>query len=336
MAKQAISNIKLGVFVLAGLLLLVFTLYMIGKNRNLFGNTIQLKAHFDDVYGLMPGNNVRFSGIQVGTVRKVNIINDTVIEVSMEVDEAVKKFIQKNAIVAIGTDGLMGNKVINISPAQQTSQVVSDGDILRTRKTPNTDEMLQTFYKTNNNLAVITEDLKTTVQRINNSKGLWSILNDSTLSVDLKASMINIRTASGQVKAFTSDLQKLIADVKHGKGSVGALLTDTSFSSNLNKAVTQIKLVSNNANLLAEELNKVVQEVSNGKGTVHALLKDSVLAVKLNSSLTNIEKGTAAFNENMEALKHSALLRGYFRNQEKQQPKKKKKMSKSDTNQDTN
>src|SRR6478752_6018204 len=115
MAKQSISNVKLGIFVLSGLFILVFTLYMIGKNQNLFGNTFQLKARFDNVYGLMSGNNVRFSGIQIGTVRNVNIVNDTLIEVEMDVDEEVKKFIHKNAIASIGTEGIMGNKVVNIS-----------------------------------------------------------------------------------------------------------------------------------------------------------------------------------------------------------------------------
>ncbi len=77
MAKRVVNNVKLGIFVLGGLLFLVFLLYMIGKNRNMFGNTYVLKARFENVSGLVAGNNVRFSGIQAGTVKKVKILNDT-------------------------------------------------------------------------------------------------------------------------------------------------------------------------------------------------------------------------------------------------------------------
>jgi len=81
MAKNTISNMKLGAFVLAGVLCLVLLLFMIGKNMNLFGNTYVLKARFENIQGLVVGNNIRYSGIQTGTVKNIKILNDTVIEV---------------------------------------------------------------------------------------------------------------------------------------------------------------------------------------------------------------------------------------------------------------
>jgi phospholipid/cholesterol/gamma-HCH transport system substrate-binding protein len=98
MAKGTINNIKLGLFVLAGLFFLVLLLYMIGKNRNLFGATYVLKARFDNVQGLVTGNNVRFSGIEAGTVKKINIISDSVIEVTMIVQNKMKSIIKKKCV----------------------------------------------------------------------------------------------------------------------------------------------------------------------------------------------------------------------------------------------
>lgn len=115
MAKKTINTIKLGVFVTAGFLFLILLLYMIGKNRNLFGPSFILKAQFENVQGLVPGNNVRYSGIEVGTVKRINILNDTVMEVVLVVSDKMKTIIRNNAVVSIGSDGLMGNKVINIS-----------------------------------------------------------------------------------------------------------------------------------------------------------------------------------------------------------------------------
>lgn len=116
MAKQGENNIKLGVFVLAGLIVMIFAFYMIGANTSMFGGSFKLKARFSNLNGLVEGNNVLFSGIQAGTVKSIDIINDTTIEVTMLIDSKVHGFIHNNAEAAIGTEGLMGNKVVNILP----------------------------------------------------------------------------------------------------------------------------------------------------------------------------------------------------------------------------
>src|SRR5688572_26988815 len=115
MKKRAVNNIKLGLFVLAGLAFLILLLYMIGRNKNLFGSTFSIKTRFANVQGLVSGNNVRYAGIEIGTVKKIYIINDTLVEVLMVVDDDMRSIIRVNAMASIGSDGLMGNKVINIS-----------------------------------------------------------------------------------------------------------------------------------------------------------------------------------------------------------------------------
>lgn len=321
MAKRSVNNIKLGAFVLGGLLFLVLLLYMIGKNRDLFGKTYVLKARFENIQGLVSGNNIRFSGIRAGTVKRVKILNDTVIEVTMLIETKMKNIIRKNAIVSIGTDGLVGNKVVNIIPSRQPAPLAVKGDFLISKKAVDTEDMLQTLSKTNNDVAVIASELKSTVQRINSSSALWEILNDKSLPQDLRMAVANIRSATGKAGNMVDNLNSIITDVKNGKGSAGALLTDTSFAQNLNEAVLKIKSVGENADKLAAEISKVVaginKDLNNGRGTANALLKDSMMVVKLNASLDNIQKGTDGFNQNMEALKHNILFRGYFRKLEK-------------------
>ncbi len=325
MAKRIINSVKLGTFVLAGLIVLVLLLYMIGKNRNLFGSTYVLKVRFENTQGLVAGNNVRFSGIQAGTVKKIKILTDTVIEVSMVIEKQMLNIIRKNAVVSIGTDGLVGNKVVNIVPARQPGALAAQGDILESQKVTSTDEMMQTLNKTNNDVSVIAADLKITVQRINSSSALWALLNDESIPRDLRNSVANIRMATGKAGTMVYNLNDIVMDVKKGKGSVGALLTDTSFAKNLNEAVLKIKTVGDQTDSLAGEINKLVKgirkDVNTGRGAVNALLKDSMMVIKLNSSLDNIQKGTDGFNQNMEALKHNFLLRGYFRKQEKRKDK---------------
>jgi phospholipid/cholesterol/gamma-HCH transport system substrate-binding protein len=325
MATRTTNNIKLGIFVLAGMLVLILALYLIGRDSNLFGRNFELRARFENVQGLTAGNNVRYSGIQVGTVKKVKILNDTLIEITLLIDEKMKPYIHKTDVVSISTDGLMGNKLINITPAKEGAPLAEKGDILVTKKITGTEAMLETLDKTNNNLALISENIKLTIDRINNSSALWTILDDPTLPVSLRASMTNIRNATSHADEMVTDLQQIIGDVKQGKGSLGTILTDTAIAWNLKEAITKIQQVGENANQLANELTTITkgikQDLNNGKGAANILLKDSILAFKINSSLANIQQGTASFNESMDALKHNFLLRGYFRRQEKQKKK---------------
>ena len=328
MAKRMLNNIRLGLFVLAGLFLLILTLYYLGKNRNLFGSTFILKAEFKNVNGLRSGNNVRFAGIEVGTVKKVKIINDTLVEVTMMINTSVKKFILKNAEVVIGTDGLMGNKLMNIVPVNKVADPVEEGDVLRSKKVADTDEMIKTLSISNDNIAFISAELRETVQRINKSKGFWTLMNDSTLSSEVRKSLYNIRQTTAKANTFVGQLNALAEDLRNGKGSAGALLTDTSFSHNLNQAVFKIQEVGDNANELAEKLNNLVDTISSDlksrDGTFYLLMKDSVFARHINTSIENIEQATYKLNENMEAMQHNFLFRGYFKKQEKAESKKSK------------
>lgn len=327
--KRLMENSKLGIFVVAGLLFLVLLLYMIGRDQNLFGSTYTLKVKFENVQGLMAGNNVRISGIEAGTVKRIQIINDTTIEVSMVIELKMKNIIRKNAIVSIGTEGLVGNKVINIIPSRQPAELAEEGDYLVSKKNADANEILETLAKTNNDVSVIAEELKSTIHRINTSSALWDLLNDSTIPKNLRQSVINIRAATGKANEMAGTLNMIVTDVKNGKGSAGAILTDTVIAQNLNDAVLKIKAVGEEADSLAREINKMVvgieADINSGKGTANALLKDSATAAKLNGSLDNIQKGTDAFNQNMEALKHSFLFKGYFRRQEKAKQKEAEK-----------
>lgn len=316
MKNRVVNNIKLGAFVSGGLLFLVILLYVIGANRSLFGATYLLKARFENVQGLVAGNNVRFSGIQAGTVKDIKILNDTAIDLVMVIDKKMLQIIHNNALVSIGTDGLVGNKVVNILPSKVAAPLAIEGDILIAKKAVNPDDMLHTLYTTNNDIAVIAANLKMTVQRINNSTALWTLLSDPYIPNDLKMSVANIRGATNKAANIVHNLDEMVVDVKNGKGFLGSIMTDDTLAKNWVKAIVKIKSVGEQADSLAREIRGLVsdfkQGVNNNKGPLNLLLRDSLISLKLNGSLDNIHKGTEGFNQNMEAVKHSFLLRGYF------------------------
>ncbi|WP_439697866.1 MlaD family protein [Mucilaginibacter sp. AW1-7] len=324
MVNEGENNTKLGVFTLAGLLALIFSFYMIGKNHNLFGGGIEIKVRFSNLNGLISGNNVLYAGIQAGTVKDMQLLNDTLIEVILLIDPKVGAFIHKNAIASIGTEGLMGNKVINIQPGTGVGLAINKGDYLQTRKAVNTDAMLQTLDKTNNNIALISEELKSTVGRINESK-IFEVLNDKDLGSELRSSLSNVHQATAYARDMATNLDIIVKGIKKGRGAAGLLLTDTAFAGNLNNTMQKIRLVSDNANQATIRLNTLIegvkQDLSSKDGSLSVLLRDSVLAGQLKQTMKNIQDGTAGFNQNMEALKHNFLLRGYFKNLEKNKKK---------------
>ncbi|HXS35050.1 MAG TPA: MlaD family protein [Flavipsychrobacter sp.] len=321
MAKQTVNNLKLGVFVIAALLILIVSLYLIGRNQSLFGSSFYARARFKNIGGLMPGNNVRFAGIQAGTVKKTTIINDSTVEVSFLIDKKVKPYIHKNSVVSIGTEGLMGNKVLNITPNPEPSPEVEEGDLLYTKRAGYTEEIMQTLSNTSNNIDAISEEFKVTIEKLNNSTGIWNLLSDTDIAKGIKMSVINIRKVSGQVDEMATSLRAVINDLQNGKGTAGMLLTNEAASRNLQDAISHINHASKEADDLMNKLHSVADDldesINDEHGTVHTLLRDSTVSIKINNSLDNIEKGTASFNEDMEALKHNFLFRGYFRKQTK-------------------
>lgn len=324
MAKQGKNNIKLGVFVMTGLLALVLSLYLIGKNHNLFGSNFKIKAHFSNLNGLTEGSNVLFSGIQAGTVRNIEMINDTSIEVTLLIDHKIKTYIRKNAIATIGTEGLMGNKIINISPSGVPDVPIMEGEFLIARKMVNTDEMIQTLSKTNTNIGEISDTIKNALAKINGSK-LLSIFNDKNVETDLRSSILHINRATVNAEQITRELKHMVSDTRHGKGGMAALWSDTVFAVNLKSAIVKIKNASDQTSHLTSQLNDLItnlnKDLTKGKGSIQILLRDTVSAENLRKTIENIQKGSARFNQNMEALKNNFLFRRYFRHLEESQKK---------------
>lgn len=317
MAKRVISHIKLGAFVVVGLAFLIMLLYIIGKNQNLFGQTFVLNARFNNVHGLMKGNTVRYAGINAGTVKDVQVINDSTIDVTMLIKTDMKQFIRKNARIEISTDGLMGNKLINIQSAGALAEVVQEGDILYGSQALDTDEMLKVLNSTNNDLSEIAQELKITVHRFNNSKALWTVLNDETLPQNIRYSLARVKNASEGLNDMITNLNDAVTDIRKGKGTIGQLVADTAIAAEIKDAIAAIRKVGAGADSLTVRITAVVNSISNdldsGSGTVNALLNDKQMRVHLSNSIAQIETDAKALNEILDAVKNSFLFRGYFK-----------------------
>lgn len=312
MEQETSRNIRLGLFIICGTLLLIGAFYFVGSRQNLFGDTFTLNARFFNVNGLMEGNNVRFAGIDVGTVETLEIENDSVVKVSMLIEKKIQKFINKHAVASIGTDGLMGNKLVNINSGSASANV-RDGDTLQAQRPLEMDEMARTLNTTNENIKIISANLRTITDRISSENTLWSLLMDTIVAENVKSAVVNLKYISNNAVLITGNLRDLSDDIKKGKGTVAALVNDTILSFNLKQTLVKFGRLSDTTAVLTGDLSEIAHKLKRGEGTAGLLLNDTGLLHDLDNSIRAINKGALSFDETMIGLQHTWPLKRYFR-----------------------
>ena len=200
--KNEISNkIRLGIFVTLGVVVFILGIYFIGERQQLFRSSFRINGIFKDVAGLQAGNNVRFAGINVGTVEDIKIVSDSSVRVEILIDENTRKFIKKDAIASIGSEGLMGNKILIISPGTGGKMVIENNDTVVTAQPINMDDVLVSLKKTIDNTTNITNDLSKITDNIQLGKGvIGKLMMDQSLAQNFDSSMVNLRYSLSGLK----------------------------------------------------------------------------------------------------------------------------------------
>ena len=321
MEKSTTQKIRLGLFVIIGLLVFILAVYFIGDKQKMFGKTNHLEAIFNNVNGLQLGNSVRYSGIGVGTVRGIEMINDTTIRVDMIIDKAIFSYIKKDAVATISSDGLVGNMIINILPGKGNQPSVQPGDQIHSYNRIRTDDMLNTLSITNKNAAKLTANLLKITNEIIEGKGtIGSLINDTIISGDLKETMRYLKLTTKGASETVTKIDNLVASLDN-KGNVVGVIKDSAVANKIKSMVSNLDRSTAEINTVIANLNTTVLSIKDGKGSINYLANDPKLVQKIDSTMTNINEASAKLNENMEAMRHNFLFKGYFKKQEKEKEK---------------
>ncbi len=325
MNKSTSQKIRLGVFVVVGSLLLIAALYFIGNRQHLFSKNVALYAEFSNVNGLQLGNNVRYSGINVGTVAKIEMLGESNIIIEMMIEEKTANFIRKNAIATIGSDGLVGSMVVNIFPGEGESPLIIPNDTIVSYSKIGTDEMLSTLSVTNENAALLTADLLKITNKILEGKGTLGVLiADTTMAENIKETIDKLKATSVSTSNTMYNLNRVIAKIDMEESVAGVLLNDTLSGKQIKLVLDNLEQSSNDINSVTKDLGSLISEIKNGKGTLNYLTTDEELVKNIDSTMMYIKESTFKFNQNMEALKHNFFFRGYFRKLERQKEREEK------------
>jgi phospholipid/cholesterol/gamma-HCH transport system substrate-binding protein len=329
MEKSKIQLLKLGVFVMTGLALFVLGIYLLGNQQSMFGNTAKIYSLFKDVKGLKVGNNIRFSGYNVGTVKKIEFKTDSTILVTFVVQKDVLARMNKKTEANISTDGLVGNMIINLIYRGQDTHPLVENDTIFAHQSPSTDDMMTILNKTNQNAAHLTTDLLLITDKMVNGHGpIGLLLNDESFSYELKQVLKNANLTINSGNSAVKDLHKIISSLDKSDNVVG-MLKDTSISRKIKNTIATLESSASAANNTIDNINSFVEEAKSSNGAVNYLIKDTSLVNRIDhtgaaidSTTQNLIKTSLLLNENLEALKHNIFFRGYFKKLEK----KKKEM----------
>ncbi len=307
-------KVRLGLFVAGGFVLLILGIFLIGRQKNLFNPVFKLTTTFYNVSGLQVGNNVRFSGINIGTVDKIKIINDSTIQVGMIIKEDVQQFIKTDCLATIGSEGIIGDRVLIITQGSANAASVITGQILLSSEPVEMDAIVASLQISAVNAEVITKQLAEIMTDVNHGKGtIGRLIQDSTIAENISDIIINFK------------------DISTGAEEKLTIIMDN-LNTNIDSIMVSLNLTAANTEMTSGQMNAIMTEINEGDGTLGLLVRDTAMSGDLSQTFENLKESSKSLSENLTALKNSFLLRGYFKRQEKKKRKEEEKQLKINQN----
>lgn len=311
-----------GIFIFLGLAIFIITILTLGSQKKAFGNSITVKSYFENVNGLQKGNNIWFSGVKIGTIHNVNLIGNGKVEVEMKIESRSARFIHKDARAKLSTDGLIGNKIIEIYGGSSNFPQIEDGDLLNNDTLLSTDAMMNTLSKNNDNLLAITDNFKLISGRIAAGKGsIGKLLTSDELADNLNNTVLTIQKASANLERLSANVSAYTSRLNDKGSLANDLVTDTVIFSKLRATVSQLQEVADKSKDVMSSLQSAGNTLDNGLKNKNApagmFLGDEKTAANLKITLQNLQSASKKLDEDLEAVQHNFLLRRFFKKKAK-------------------
>jgi phospholipid/cholesterol/gamma-HCH transport system substrate-binding protein len=292
-------KIRLGLFITGGLAIFAIAVFFIGKQQNLFNPVFTVTANFYNVSGLQVGNNVRFSGINVGTVDNIKIINDSTVRVDMMIRRNVQQFIKTDSEAGIGSEGIIGDRVVIIAQGTNEAPIAMNGQHLRSNEPVETDAIMVSLHATAISAEVVTKQLAEIMVNINSGQGTLGMLIQDTATAD------NISQTIENFKKSSAGLDETIEVTKE----------------NVFAFMESLRVTAGKTEIASTQLGEIMVKINSGEGALGMLIQDTVIAENLNQTMINLNRSSKGLDENMEALKSSIFFRRYYRRQAEKEEK---------------
>lgn len=294
-----LKGARLGLFMFIATVLFSIGIFLIGDKGALFSSTFSVTTHFGNIEGLRTGASVRLSGLDIGSVKSIELVKDTTqkVEVTMMIRENVRNFIRLDSKASIETEGLIGAKIVSITPGSQDFEIISDGGIISSEEPVNMGAIIKESQGMIKYLQDITREFSEIVAKVNAGEGtIGNLINND----ELYNSTVRItKTADKSLNKITENMDDLAEIVLKLGGGIESIV--------------------NNVDSATADVKHLLAKIDEGKGTIGALISERNMYDSLSSVVNNLvltteeaQKGARGFAENMEALKHNWLFKSYF------------------------
>jgi phospholipid/cholesterol/gamma-HCH transport system substrate-binding protein len=324
-----------GIFLIGGFLLFAIGLFMIGDRRKLFSDNIDLYTEFHNLSGLQPGSQVRVAGIMAGEVLSIQVPPDpeSKFRVRFRIVDELAEIVRQNSMATIQSDGIVGNKFMQVDAGTSQFPRVQDNDVIPSREPFEFGDLLDEargiFLAANSAVEEVRGDVREVVSNVN------EVADEAQrLVIGIRPGIERFVTASREVMDGVNDI---VVGVKQGEGSIGKLFTDDEFYEQ--------------AKVSMRRFDDITQDISESAGNLNALIadaKETDIVGNLDKTVENVRDMTASakemvagfggedgdgglmadvrqtmiyarstmssFSENAEALKRNFLFKGFFEN----------------------
>lgn len=268
MESKLSTQIKVGIFLTAGVIATLISIFFLGADKALFSTYIRLHAQFEQVQGLAEGSVVSLSGVTVGNVEKIDFANQTEgsenhinqLVVTMRIDEKYLPRIRKGSEVDIRTQGALGDKFIYITPAALHNEMVQDGEMLAVAKPTDIISVLSEKGKEAGKIFDVIDELAKTTKAINQNQRMEKIManmesmaekmNRTSTSTELMINSIADKKPGERISTSLDRLESILGKIDRGQGSFGAFINDPSIHDRLKALLGGSSRKANVENLL--------------------------------------------------------------------------------------
>ena len=304
-----------GLFVTFAVLILVGGIFTIGSLSAGFSRKVHVTTVFDEVNGLQAGSNIWFSGVKVGTVKRVSFAAGPQVQVEMAIDEDATPYIHNDVLAKISSDGLIGNKLVVLYEGTPEAPPIADGDVLVSGKELSTTDLMASFQQNSAQLLALTTDLKAISGQIAAGEGsVGKLLSDDELYRNVTTTVASLHDASVNAQVMTANLSTFASKMNQDGTLPNELVTDRETYASLTTSVKKLEEVATDA---ARVVDGLEQGATNPDSAVGTLLLDEEAGKDLKQTLENLNTGTVLLSDNLEAMQHNFLLRGFFKKKEK-------------------
>ncbi|MBK0381465.1 MCE family protein [Pedobacter sp. SD-b] len=320
--KDNKKAITVGIFLFIGIAIFLLGVFTLGGQRKTFVKSFQLSVIFNDIQGLKIGNNVWFSGVKVGTIKKIQFYGTSQVKVTLSVEEEAHRYIHKNAKASIGSDGLIGNKIVVIDGGSPKFPFIEDGDVIAVNTTLSTDDIMKTLQVNNKNLLDITSNFKILAKDMVDGKGtVGALLTDQKIADNFKAIVANLQNTTLAANKMALQLNAFSNKLNTKGGLADKMLTDTLVFAKFQNSVAEFQKTATSAAALTENLNKASAKLNDKDNVAGVMLNDPAAADQIRSTIKNLQTSSEKLDQDLEALQHNFLLRGFFKKKAKEAEK---------------